>query len=102
MDRRRARRPLRPALLRRARLLGDLPVSGPLDESWHSYLRVSDSGVKVRTVKPHRELTHEERVRIRELQAIERWQERIYARRAARRRPPQQDQRKGSDADEQT
>jgi hypothetical protein len=63
-------------------------VSGPLDESRHTAIHISEDGIHVHTPKPYSELTDEERRRVDDLAAIERWQDHIYAERA-RRRPKQ-------------
>jgi hypothetical protein len=61
-------------------------VTGPLDEGRHAYIRVSDGGARVYSPKPWRELTHAERMTIKELAAIEQWQERLYAKKRSERR----------------
>lgn len=69
-------------------------MTGPIDESRHTIIRVSEDGTKVYAPKPWRELTADERRTVRELEAIVRWQELLYAKRARRhlpgpaRRPP--------------
>jgi hypothetical protein len=62
-------------------------VTGPIDESRHTMIRVSEDGTHIYTPKPERELTDEDRKRIAELQAIERLQDHLYAKRARRRKP---------------
>lgn len=61
-------------------------MSGPLDESRHPIIRVGEDGTQTYTPKPERDLTDEDRQRIEDLQAIERWQDYLYAQRAARRK----------------
>lgn len=60
-------------------------MTGPLDESRHAYVRVSEDGIQTYVPKPYRELTSDERKTIRELASIERWLDRVYAERARHR-----------------
>jgi hypothetical protein len=56
-------------------------MTGPIDESRHGVLYIGEDGVQVYVPKPFRELTPEEELRVRDLQAIERWMDRLYERR---------------------
>lgn len=60
-------------------------MTGPLDEGRHAYVRVSDTGVQTYNPKPWRELSHAERMTIKELAAIEQWQEWLYAKKRSER-----------------
>jgi len=60
-------------------------MTGPLDESRHPVIHIGDDGTHVYTPKPYIELTDEERQRVEDLAAIERWQDYLYAERAQRR-----------------
>jgi len=56
-------------------------MTGPIDESRHGIIRISDDGIRVYEPKPRRELTVEEELRVRDLASIERWMDRLYERR---------------------
>lgn len=60
-------------------------MTGPIDEGRHDTIWVGQDGVQRYIPKPMRELTVEEELRVRDLAALERWMNRLYARRARRR-----------------
>lgn len=59
-------------------------MTGPIDESRHVIVRVSEDGTRVYAPKPWHELTDDERRTVRELASIIQWQERLYAQRRNR------------------
>jgi len=56
-------------------------VSGPIDESRHPILRITEEGQFLHDPTPHRELAEDEKKTAAETASILAWMDRLYARR---------------------